>query len=168
MPAGVSAWTPLANITLGSNAATVTFSSISGSYRDLVLVAKAGMSSAGANLILRFNGDASGSYNWVLMSGSGSSTTYSSAAAQTGLNLNWNGTSGTPGSNFQRLDVMDYAQTNKHKTVLLRSDDVTSATTTEATVLRWAQTSAITQMTFAPNTGLIAAGSSFALYGVSS
>lgn len=168
MPAGVSAWTPLANITLGSNASTVTFSSISGSYRDLVLVAKAGLTSAGNQLFVRFNSDASGSYNWVLMSGYSSSTTYSSASTQTGLNINWNGTSGTPGNNFQRLDIMDYAQTNKHKTVLLRADDVTSATTTEATVMRWAQTSAITQMTFAPNTGLIAAGSSFALYGVSS
>jgi hypothetical protein len=38
MPAGVSAYTALANVTLGSSAANVTFSSISGSYRDLVLI----------------------------------------------------------------------------------------------------------------------------------
>ena len=47
MPAGVSAWTPLANITLASTANTVTFSSISGAYKDLRLVLVGGAAGTG-------------------------------------------------------------------------------------------------------------------------
>jgi hypothetical protein len=38
MPAGVPAMVALANVTLGSTASSITFSSISGSYRDLFCV----------------------------------------------------------------------------------------------------------------------------------
>jgi hypothetical protein len=65
MPAGVSAYTALANVTLGSSAASVTFSSISQSYRDLVLVITA-TTSAVDNAFIRFNSDSGSNYNIVI------------------------------------------------------------------------------------------------------
>jgi len=56
MPAGVSAYVPLANLTLGSSAASVTFSSISQAYKDLVLVIEATTSALDV-AIIRFNSD---------------------------------------------------------------------------------------------------------------
>jgi hypothetical protein len=66
MPAGVSAITPLANITLGSAAASVTFSSIAATYKDLYLVAQTGLSSAGQTVNVQFNNDTGANYNTMI------------------------------------------------------------------------------------------------------
>ena len=152
-------YTPLANITLGSTASSVTFSSISGSYRDLVLVIS-GSSSALRGVALSFNGDTAGNYNYVYMSGDGSSTYSGSAANQTPQNI---GVTGTV-IGIITLNVMDYSQTDKHKTWLSRSN--VSNSEVEARAGRWASTSAITSLV-ATSSGSFAAGSTFALYGVS-
>ena len=64
MAAG-STYTPLATSTLGSAAASVTFSSISGSYTDLVLVISCAQSAAGGGLRFQFNSDTGGNYSTV-------------------------------------------------------------------------------------------------------
>jgi hypothetical protein len=159
MPAGVSAYTALANVTLGSSASTVTFSSISGSYRDLVLVIDATLSGAGQPTI-ELNSD-SGNYSMVMMGGTGSST---QSATDTLIYI---------GSNFSnyasftsQINLMDYSATDKHKTVLIRAG--ASATSVVATAARWANTAAVTSIrcrTLSAST--YQAGSTFALYGVS-
>jgi hypothetical protein len=68
MPAGVSAWTPLANTTLASAANSVTFSGISGAYRDLMLVIQ-GSTTGPANVRMRFNGDTGSNYTFVFLAG---------------------------------------------------------------------------------------------------
>lgn len=165
MPAGVSAWTPLANITLGSAQASVTFSSISGTYRDLVLVCHYLAASSGSYPVIRFNSDTSdANYRFVEVVGNGTS-----ASSSSGNGLYF-------GNNYQPSDntnpqpvviqILDYSATDKHKTALLR----TNASTQGVSILagRWANTAAITSITINGNFVNIAAGSSFALYGVSS
>jgi hypothetical protein len=48
-------YTPLATVTLGTTAASVTFSSIPATYRDLIFVLS-GLGGS-ANITLRYNGD---------------------------------------------------------------------------------------------------------------
>ena len=154
-------YTPLATVTLASSAASVTFSSIPATYRDLILVYN-GTVNIGATSAIRFNGDSGSNYNEVQMYGVGSgSGTSSSSSNQTSLNVGYPGTGLTQIS----LAILDYSATDKHKTTLSRSDN--AAVVTSAHAGRWASTSALTSISFS-TTGVItyAAGSTFSLYGV--
>jgi hypothetical protein len=59
---------------------------------------------------------------------------------------------------------MDYSATDKHKTVLVRSN--AASTGVEAIAQRWASTAAITSILVFPSTGSWAAGGTFSLYGI--
>lgn len=161
MPAGVSAWTPLANTTLGANASSVTFSSISSAYRDLVVVIQ-GSTTSGQNIFVRFNGDSTATnYNIVSLAGLGSSTGSSQTANANYLNY-WSNFDTSQGNLI--ANVMDYVATDKQKTFLSRQN--TAAVGVEAILGRWANTSAITSVMLLASTNF-ASGTSFALYGVS-
>lgn len=163
MPVGVSAYVALANVTLGATAGSVTFSSISQAYRDLVLVINAPMSSSGVFGYLRFNGDSGNNYSAVRMFGSGSST-----GSDTGL-------IGASAINFSEfyveqnintVNIMDYSATDKHKTVLSRGN--APANYVFGIAGRWANTAAITSLTVSTSSSTWAAGGTFALYGIAS
>ncbi len=156
-----STYTPLANITLSSSAASVTFSSISQAYRDLVLVFD-GLTTGGSYSTLRANGDNTGAnYSFVVMLGNGSS-----GVSQSGTGSFWDY---PPISSTNRTNivaqVMDYSAADKHKTTISRGND--SGNQVVATAGRWANTAAITTLVMATS-GTFAAGSTFALYGIAS
>jgi hypothetical protein len=165
MPAGVSAWTPLANITLGSTASSVTFSGISGSYNDLVLVISARDAVSAGSTMMSFNSDVGSNYFNVLLEANGSTV---ASGTQTRANLLFGGfnynTMNTVDFNVCTSHIIDYSATNKHKTVLLRAGLASLSTAMVAG--RWASTSAITSIRLTPAT-TFAIGSTFALYGVS-
>lgn len=152
-------YVPLATVTLGSSATTVTFSSIPGTYRDLVLIV-AGTVSSGHGLRVRYNGDATdANYSRVFMfgvgSGSPASTTASDAVA---LEM---GTAQTLASG----QIMDYSATDKHKTGLFRGGAGNSFTFAQAN--RWANTAAITSLQIAAVGGItISTGTVLSLYGI--
>jgi hypothetical protein len=166
MPAGVSAWTPLANITLSAAQTTVTFSSISGAYKDLRLVYRGNSSGYyGGAPSMRFNNDSSSAYPSLLSTGDGTSV-YGST-----LNFSWipinDANYISPASPMLvTVDIFDYSATDKHKTVLSRAN---AAAGVNANCGRWPSTAAITTITlaiaFASPTFVI--GSTFALYGLS-
>lgn len=161
-----SAWTPLANLTLGSAATTVTFSSISGSYRDLVLVVAGGSNSYSA-FEIKFNGS-SANYTYAGMETNGGSSAYVPSGAATALvgNYNyWVEDIGTSNTTYQ-FQVFDYAQTSKHKSTLYRVS--AAATGVGAYFGRWADTSAVTSIAVGRAAGNTwRTGTTFALYGVS-
>jgi hypothetical protein len=154
-------YTPLANITLGSTATSVTFSSINQTYRDLILVTNVTHSAnAEIDLTIRFNGDSGANYSRVAMTGDGSTA---ASFAQTGNNgVNVLGASTTISAAITQ--VMDYSATDKHKTVLFRGN-LTSGRVS-AFAARWANTAAITSLSVSVLSGNYAIGSSFALYGI--
>jgi hypothetical protein len=159
MPVGVSAYVALANVTLGSSAATVTFSSISQAYRDLVLI-QSGTATGLVAMQMRFNGDnTETNYFRVDMQGNGS-TALSAANNNSGFGVVFTG----QGQNT--VSIMDYSATDKHKSMLWRSDG--AANLTLATAGRWANTAAITSFQVLCNTALFSAGTTFALYGIAS
>jgi hypothetical protein len=162
----MSSYIPIASQTLGSSAASVTFSSIpttlnGKTLRDLVLVFRGGWSGGGTIVQCRFNGDAtSTNYFWVEMEGSPPQSP-SSQASQS--NLRAASFSDTT-SSMVTVQIMDFAQTNKHKSALHRHDDATQNTISSA--WRYASTSAITSITFIAGTGTLNTGSTFNLFGI--
>jgi hypothetical protein len=156
-------YTALANITLGSSASSVTFSSIPATYRDLVVIITAQRTGSPTNMGLRFNGDSGSNYSQVFMTGTGSAT---DSGPQSGTNAQIDIYPYAPSTGFNNyiLQIMDYSATDKHKTMLRRTNEAGNAT--EAAAHRWANTAAITSMTF-----LLAnfnTGSTLALYGIAS
>jgi hypothetical protein len=155
-------YTPLANITLSSSAASVTFSSISQAYRDLVLVCVSSVNYSGGSTEITLNGSGSG-YNYIYMSGNGSTTSTSSSTNQGAIGTTGQFSPYTANEPLQTtVQIMDYSVTDKHKPILLRQGPASRGVTVSAT--RWANTAAVTSITFA-SSGLLA-GSSFALYGI--
>jgi len=160
-----SALTPIAWQSLSSATSTVTFSSIPGTYRDLRVVITASSTSATSGIKFNINGDTASNYSDVVMAGTGSTTTSSMQTA--GYGFFSNQAYMTSGGIFlATLDFLDYSATDKHKTTLTRSNN--AATGVDAWADRWASTAAITSIVFAPTSATtFAAGSTFALYGVS-
>lgn len=154
-------YTPLANITLGSNASSVTFSSISQAYRDLVLVINGKVTGAQSNTYLFCNSDTTQSnYSWVRMLGSGSGSVSSSTASNAGVADFDSAGSGA----VAVVQIMDYSATDKYTTRLSRHDD--QASVAIAYVSRWNNTAAVTSLTIQHNGSNLAAGMSLALYGI--
>lgn len=155
-------YTALANTTLGSTVSSVTFSSISGSYRDLMVVVMPIASSSGYGLGLRFNADSGSNYLFVTALGNGSSTA-SGLNTTTRTYLNYSTTVPTTSQTISIGHIMDYSATDKHKTILARGN--ASSNGTEMIAGRWANTAAITtvEVQFLGN-GV--SGSTVALYGV--
>jgi hypothetical protein len=160
MPVGVSAYVALANVTLGSSAANVTFSSIGQGYRDLVLVIN-GTASSGSGMSVTHNGDTtSGNYSSVTMFGDGSTT-----GSNTATNANLGALFTAPTTVIQNF--MDYSATDKHKTALSRMNFPGGQVNAQAR--RWANTAAITSITLNLDSGVtFSVGTTFALYGIAS
>lgn len=161
---GVPTYQPIANITLGSATASVTFSGITQQYRDLILVWNGKMVSSGDAVRVFLNGDTASNYSSVWMQGSGSTTNSGSEStggfrvggAAVGLT--------TTGSDTILFNLMDYSATDKHKTAITRY----SGSDTEVVALagRWANTATVTTVRISGVVGNFAAGTSVALYGV--
>jgi len=153
-------YTPLATVTLGSSAASVTFSSIPATYRDLIFVFNGGVISGAHNLSVAFNSDTtSGNYSGVAMSGTGSSA--SSVLILPRL-LNDFGYLEANQAVFI-TQFMDYSATDKHKTYLSRSNN--AANGVSAVAGRWANTAAITSIALTSGANF-ATGTTFSLYGI--
>jgi len=157
-------YTPLATVTLGSSAASVTFSSIPATYRDLILVVEAVTASGSGAMGVgaRYNGDTGSNYSDVFMAGDGS-TAFSGAPTGTSNPI---GRIDQSRGNFIS-QLMDYSATDKHKTSLTRINNSIAVVTARAG--RWANTSAVTSINLfnsSANGEVFAIGSTFNLYGV--
>lgn len=156
---------PLATITLTGSDSEVVFSNIPATFKDLVLVSEMKTASSTASAYLRLNGATSG-YSTVLMRGNGSDTVASTAGGVTDRLFAAYSTEPTTSTATNSIvHIMDYAATDKHKTILQRSNN--SADATEAIAGRYASTSAITSVSVGMDSSLsFAAGSTFNLFGV--
>jgi len=153
--------------TLGSAQATVTLSSISGAYTDLVLVVSntnsTGTTAPGVNL--RFNSDTGSNYSTTMLYGSGSSAGSGRGSNNTYALINWLG----GGSNSIIVNsithIFNYSNTTTFKTFLSRYNN--SSAEVDAGVSLWRSTSAITSIEIVDfSTRGYAVGSTFTLYGI--
>jgi hypothetical protein len=158
----------IASSTAGSGgSATITFSSIAGTYKHLqVRYIAAGTGSA--YLAMNFNSDTGANYTRHRLQGNGSTA---SADGTTGITeVRLYGSPGLPVSSIFApgvIDILDYSNTNKYKTVrALAGVDNNGSGNIELTSSVWLNTSAITSLTFSVSGGNLTQYSSFALYGV--
>ena len=158
-------YTPLATVTLGSSASSVTFGSIPATYRDLVLVINAS-SSVDTSFPIRLNADSGSNYPYVVMKGdalgavSESGTTSAIFATWNSARANTLWTSIT--------QIMDYSATDKHKTALtsISMTRETNSLFAGALATRWANTAAVTTVACSITSGTYNTGSNFSLYGI--
>jgi hypothetical protein len=164
MAAG-STYTPLATTTLGADAASYTFGSISGSYTDLVLIANHKWASGTrTSFTIQLNSDTGTNYSDTGLYGNGTSAT---SGRETGLTYNFNG---VISDQWQAMtfNFLNYSNTTTYKTFLSRGNSLgtTAASDVNAMVHLWRSTAAITSIKLAPASGNILAGSSYTLYGI--
>jgi len=166
MAAGAT-YEPIATTTLSSASPTVTFSSISSSYTDLVLVAQL-TTAAATNMRIRFNGNTASNYGSTHMAGTGGGTIGNSETTNTAGLIDYNG--GYPGGGASSvstyvINLNNYSNTTTWKTWLNRASN--TSTGTEVTAGVWRQTSAINEIQVRTSSGgNISVGSIFTLYGI--
>lgn len=163
---------PIATTTLSSTASQVSFTSISGTYTDIVAVCLI-KATTGTNetLKIQVNGDTGNNYSCTYLQGSASDGAYSARASNISLILGQANNNGIPtgASTFGSFisHFMNYANTTTYKTVLSRGNSLGSpGDATGAAVSLWRSTSAITSIRFFVNTGNFDTGSTFTLYGI--
>jgi hypothetical protein len=162
MPAG-NTYEAIATQTLGSAAASVTFSSIPSTYTDLIVVIN-GAANANANGQIQFNGDTGTNYSFTWLSGDGSSAQSGRSTSTTRILLNYYGYFGTGYSTNMIAQVQNYSNTTTNKTVLVRGNNASNGTA--AVVGMWANTAAITSVTITTGSSTFTAGNTFTLYGI--
>jgi len=160
MAAG-STYTPIATTTLGSTATSYTFSSISGSYTDLVLIANF-KSSATDGISIQLNGDTGSNYSWTLLYGTGSVAGSASYSSRTSATIGY-----TSASNFNTTicQFQNYSNATTYKTWLSKGSSADYEI--DNMVGLWRSTSAITSIKINCS-GTLQIGSTFTLYGIAS
>jgi len=158
-----STYTPIATTTLGSNAASYTFSSIPSTYTDLVIIYD-GVATSSQTFSIQFNGDTGSNYSDTNLGGDGGAASSNRDSNITSAKMGINYSTGR--SNFI-LNVMNYANSTTYKTALCRSNAAVGEV--NARVGLWRSTAAITSVLLKmDSTSNFASGSTFTLYGVKS
>ena len=172
MPAG-STYKKIASTTLGSAASSVTFSSIAGTYTDLVLVITGNNTATGYGWGLQYNSDTAANYSWTMIEGSGSSATSSrgGGAGTTGQSIYFVSNQGISNSLSNAIiSIQNYSNTTTYKSNLIRQNNPSSTTFPglSAVVGSWRNTAAINSITLmVPGAGTtIASGTTLSLYGI--
>ena len=161
MPAG-STYSTIATTTLGSAQASYTFSSVPGTYTDLVLIVDGSMSAL-QNIGVEFNGDSGSNYSFTRIYGDGSAP-FSDAVSN--LAFSYLGIAGAAPSNLV-ASIQNYANTTTFKTSLGRGN--WAADYVSAYVSTWRNTAAITSMKVLPaGANTLSSGTVLTLYGIAS
>lgn len=166
----------IATATVSSPVSSITFSSIPSTYKHLQIrgicrnTANVGGDAPG----MRFNSDTASNYSLHNINANGTSATVFNLASDTNAMFGYNTADASYGSNIFAsivVDILDYADTNKYKTLFSRygSDNNGSPRNNGLMTANWRSTSAISSITLAPypfTTNTWVAGTTFALYGM--
>jgi len=159
------AFDSLATVTVGASAvSSVTFSGIPNTYTHLhlrgIYIGTANNSNA------QFNGDSGSNYSWHYLDGTGATVTNGAGTTTTKFYTSVSGGNSTV-PNAIITDIFDYTNVNKYKTVRsLAGNDKNGSGDVNIQSGLWMNTTAITSITIAPDSGTFSQYSSFALYGV--
>lgn len=159
MAAGAT-YEPIATTTLSSAQSSVTFSSIPGTYTDLVLVGALDMTAA-LDFWFRVNSDTGTNYSMTRLTGNGTTAASFRVSNESKIYINFSTTSGE--QNFI-MHFMNYSNTTTYKTILKRFNN--AASDLVARVGLWRSTSAITTILVQTDSSTFKAGSTFTLYGI--
>ena len=164
--------------TVVGSGTSITFSSIPSTYKSLQVRYIAKDSSTAAytgNIGLQINGDTGANYTWHYLFGYNNSAQAGSNTSQARIWLGYNSIALSINSNGAYgagvVDIIDYANTSKNKTVKALTGVDTNSNAVGVSVNAvsglWLNTAAVTSLTlFTPNSGFVS-GTTFSLYGVS-
>jgi len=159
-----STYEKIATTTLGSNTASVTFSSIPATYTDLVLIVNFGKSTSNPSVYIQFNSDTANNYSVTTLQGDGTTASSTRSSNNGGLFVNFI----NPGTGITTnviASIMNYSNTTTFKTSLFRYNE--SSTGAAETVGLYRSTSAINTVKVAfDNASLYLSGSTFTIYGI--
>lgn len=164
-------FTQLGNVTTSGSAASVTFSSISGSYTNLMIVASMRGDTSATNVVLdiQFNGDTGANYDWIAENRYGATGANGTSTPRIG-NIN----AATDPASYPAafyLFIPNYAGTTFYKAAEASDTLMSGALSTanmlsEQTTTWWRNTAAITSIKLFPAAGNFANGSQITLYGM--
>jgi len=164
----VSTEVAIATTTLGSAAATINFTSITGAYTDLRLVLTTSTTgTSDYDLRINFNSDTSTNYSRTGIDAIGSTIYNFRNSNQTYLSYVYIlGIDPTPA--LITYDIFSYAGSTFKTTLLTASHDVNSSgnNTVNRTVGLWRSTSAITNILLTASGTTFAIGTTATLYGI--
>ena len=165
----VGAYDSLATANGNGSTATITFTGIPSDYKHLQVRVLARVTAGGEDLTLRFNGDTGTNYTRHRLTGSGTAAAAAGNASTTGITTL--GSAGMPSATstyaVSIMDILDYANTSKYKTVrMLSGQDSNGSGGVDFTSGVWMNTAAVTSLTIYANSSTFPTASSFALYGV--
>jgi hypothetical protein len=168
------AYDALATVTLSASASSITFAGIPTGYKHLQIRGIARSTTAGTaqdEIQLTMNGDSGSNYAYHFLYGNGSSAVASGGTSQTYIRSGFAPRASATANAFSGivLDILDYANTNKNKTIRSLAGGDTNDTNGLISLCSgvWLNTSAITSITFKPESGnSFPQYSQFALYGV--
>lgn len=156
---------PITTTTLGSAQLSVTFSSISSAYTDLVLVCNFGVSGT-TNVGMRLNGDTGSNYSATFLDANGTSAVSGRFSNQTRIIFtasSWY--AATAFTNTLIVNLADYLNTTTYKTSLTRFGSTDRGTLALAGL--WRNTTAITSLEIFVDSGnTFSTDSTFTLYGI--
>ena len=169
MPAG-NTYESIATTTLSSAALNVTFTSIPGTYTDLVVVCDNLFSASGTpNLRVLFNTDTASNYSVTVLEANGITAYSVRQSSISGIDLGYYtslySTSASTIPNNAIINVMGYSNSTTYKSLIARSGS--GYTGTNLNVGLWRNTAAITSVRISNSSAVnFTSGSTFSLYGI--
>jgi hypothetical protein len=165
MAAG-STYTPIATNTVsGTSTATVTFSSISGSYTDLIIVAN-GSITVNDNTYVQFNSSGGTGYSGTYFTGNGTTAAAGTYTSNDRIVADYTSYPNTTGGAWTTIyHFMNYANTNTVKSCLIRANN--AGIGTSLSTHSWNSSAAITSIALqCTGSSKWGNGTTFTLYGI--
>jgi hypothetical protein len=171
--AAATSFESIATVTVGSGgSSSISFTSISGTYAHLQLriIANLSGSTTYDDSLLSFNSDTATNYAWHRVSGNGSTASANAGASVAQARVFPLGNDNSSAFNTAVIDILDYANTNKYKTIRsLYGYDANGVGEVGLRSSLWMNTNAVTSITITPpSTRTFTQYSHFALYGIKS
>jgi hypothetical protein len=172
-----SAYFPIATTTLANASGSVSFTSIPADYKHLQIRGWVKYTATGNDrsaVHVRFNSDSGSNYNFGTLYGTGTNI-FSDQAINQSITRLASVAAPSSFSSYNNIfgifvaDILDYANTNKYKTIMGTGGFDSNGAALGNTALQsggWLSTSAITSMAITPDSGNWSVGSQFTLYGV--
>lgn len=155
---------PIATTTLGSAAASITFSSIAATWTDLRIVFT-GISIGGGTMRCQINGDTGSNYSETYLFGDGASATSGRYTSRTDIVATTAAVSTTIPA-FVTLDIFSYTGSTYKTLLITASEDQNGSGKVERIVALWRSTSAVTSVSLYQLGDTWNPGTTATLYGI--
>ncbi len=164
-PAAVGDYESISTTTLSTATSTITFSSIPATFKHLQIRAFYLNSATLQDSKINFNSDTASNYSRHGIYGDGSSAGAYGVANETFIPFGY--PQSTSYGTSSVIDILDYANTNKYKTVrTLYGSDANGSGLVALVSGSWRNTAAVTSIVLSNGSGNFSQYSSFALYGI--